>query len=101
MELIGITYELSHFPYSHVGKFQKLGRPVHPVINKKLLGSLIQLIPEDFTQVASVQIAEDSDILYSDGIAVILFNEADGFPDIKVLQTASRKFPVIEGGLDQ
>ena len=101
MKLIGIAYQFSDLSYRCLGKFEKLCRPVHPVINEELLGRLVELLPENLAQIASVQIAEYSNILHCNGMAVVLLDKADGLPDIEVLELAGGKFLPVKGGLDQ
>ena len=54
MKLIGIAYQLSYLPNGGLRKFEKLRRPVHPVVDEELLGRLIELVPEDLAQIAPV-----------------------------------------------
>lgn len=100
MKLIGIAHQLSNLTHGHLRELEKLRGPVHPVVDEKLLGRLVQFIPEYLTQIAAVQVTEYRNIFHRNGMSVILFNKAYGFPDVEILKFPGGKLLVAERGLN-
>ena len=84
MKLIEVAHSAADIPHGQLSQLQKLRGLGHAVADQKLLGTLSQGIPENLSEVASVQIAESCNIFHGNIILKILLNKGDSLLYIKI-----------------